>query len=122
MKRPALHAWALLALAVTLAAGPLFAQEPGGYQPARAALEATKRQALNELLQGQLRDAQASLEEKTRARNPSGMATYSEAVALLESALREVQGLIREGARATREGHRLLARVLVGRERLGVDA
>ena len=92
MKRPALHAWALLALAVTLAAGPLFAQEPGGYQPARAALEATKRQALNELLQGQLRDAQASLEEKTRARNPSGMATYSEAVALLESALREVQG------------------------------
>lgn len=75
------------------AAPPLtsIAQDAASYAAERAALESTKKQALTDLLQQQLREAQASLDEKTRARNPTGMATYSEAVALLEVALKDVQ-------------------------------
>ncbi len=80
-----------LLLAALLGWATAHAQEPGGSPAARAALEATKRQALSDLIQQQLQGAQASLEEKTRARNPTGMATYSEAVTLLEGALKEVQ-------------------------------
>ena len=67
-----------MALGLLLAGPPARAQQaaaPGGYPAARAALETTRRQALTTLLEQHKQQAQASLEEKTRARNPTGMAT-----------------------------------------------
>ena len=78
-------------LAVALLAQAACAQDPGGYATAKSALEAARRQGLAAVLEAQLQQARATLAEKTRARNPTGIATYSEAVAILEAAQKEVQ-------------------------------
>lgn len=74
-----------------LLSSTLVAQQAEDYTAARSALESTRKQGLADLIEEQRQQAQTSLEEKKRARNPTGIATYSEALALLESLARDVQ-------------------------------